>query len=111
MSVPEQKSQIKIEQQPYDDSVTVKHLQQGDREKERLIMGCKGQMQKQVRGGWVAVNSETMQNIRGNRATKSESVNKMQMSERFRATKNKGEDEEWRPLLCPPFQIVRVRNN
>lgn len=87
MSVPEQKSQIKIEQQPYDDSVTVKHLQQGDREKERLIMGCKGQMQKQVRGGWVAVNSENMQNIRGNRATKSESVNKMQMSERFRATK------------------------
>lgn len=51
MSVPEQKSQIKIEQQPYDDSVTVKHLQQGDREKERLIMGCKGQMQKQVGGG------------------------------------------------------------
>lgn len=90
MSVPEQKSQIKIEQQPYDDSVTVKHLQQGDREKERLIMGCKGQMQKQVRGGWVAVNSENMQNIRGNRATKSESVNKMQMSERFRATKKKG---------------------
>lgn len=88
MSVPEQKSQIKIEQQPYDDSVTVKHLQQGDREKERLIMGCKGQMQKQVRG--VAVNSENMQNIRGNRATKSESVNKMQMSERFRATTKKG---------------------
>lgn len=88
MSVPEQKSQIKIEQQPYDDSVTVKHLQQGDREKERLIMGCKGQMQKQV--GGVAVNSENMQNIRGNRATKSESVNKMQMSERFRATKKKG---------------------
>lgn len=57
------------------------------------------------------MNSENMQNIRGNRATKSESVNKMQMSERFRATKKKGEDEEWRPLLCPPFQIVRVRNN
>lgn len=58
MSVPEQKSQIKIEQQPYDDSVTVKHLQQGDREKERLIMGCKGQMQKQVtkrRGGIVRI--------------------------------------------------------
>lgn len=35
VSVPEQKSQIKIEQQPCDDSVTVKHLQRRDREKER----------------------------------------------------------------------------
>lgn len=38
VSVSEQKSQIKIEQQPCDDSVTVKHLQWGDR--ERGIMGC-----------------------------------------------------------------------
>lgn len=29
-SVPEQRSQIKIEQQPYDDSGTVKHLRQRD---------------------------------------------------------------------------------
>lgn len=35
VSVPEQKSQIKIEQQPCDDSVTVKHLQWRDREKKR----------------------------------------------------------------------------
>lgn len=53
VSVPEQKSQIKIEQQPYDDSVTVKHLQRKDREqekreRERYIMGCKGQMVKQT---------------------------------------------------------------
>lgn len=34
--VPEPKSQIKIEQQPYDDSMTVKHLQRRQREKERM---------------------------------------------------------------------------
>ncbi len=48
VSVPEQKSQIKIEQQPCDDSETVKHLQWGDRERETGIMGCEGQMEKQT---------------------------------------------------------------
>lgn len=43
------------------------------------------------------MNSEAMQNIRGNRATKRESVNRIQMSERLRTNERVGEDEEWRP--------------
>lgn len=54
MSVPEQKSQIKIEQQPYDDSMNVKHLKprEAAREKEgerkRGIIGCEGYTEKQT---------------------------------------------------------------
>lgn len=53
----------------------------------------------------MAVNSENMQNIRGNRATKSESVNKMQMSERFRATKKRVRMKNGGHYCVLPFRL------
>lgn len=76
-SVTEQKSQIKIEQ-PYDDSVTVKHLQRRERQKERereRHNWMKGQMEKQTgdegtegKGvGAETANSETVKHQREQR--------------------------------------------